>query len=396
MTLGKLLAAFIGRRPVTWSFHALVLAVAVAVTASVLLLEQAASDRMTRDLGAVDLVIGAKGSPLQLVMSAIFQVDAPTGNIDLADAERFIHNPMVRQAIPVSMGDNVGGARIIGTTLAYPALYKARLAEGSWWDQPMQAVIGAAAAARLGLKVGDDFVGEHGLVSGSGDLHSATPYHVVGVMAPTGTVVDRVALTDYRSIWKVHEHPDADEAAEAARGPQITALLITYRSPLGAVILPNQVKATPDLQPASPALEAARLNQIAGASADAIRKLGGALLGLSLIGFIVALSAAVLTRRRELALLRALGARPGLLIAVTALEGLLLGGLGGLVGIGLARSGVGLVAAASASSYALPIPPIGPIDAVLFGVALLLGLVGSLGPALAAARINVPDVLGGA
>ena len=114
MTLFKLLAAFIRRRPVTWGFYAVVLAIAVSVTASVLLLEQAASDRLKRDLGGIDLVIGAKGSPLQLVMSAVFQVDAPTGNIALSKAERFAANPLVRQAIPLSMGDSVGGLRIVG------------------------------------------------------------------------------------------------------------------------------------------------------------------------------------------------------------------------------------------------------------------------------------------
>jgi putative ABC transport system permease protein len=409
MTLFKLLAAFIRRRPVTWGFYASVLAIAVSVTASVLLLERAASDRLKRDLGGIDLVIGAKGSPLQLVMSAVFQIDAPTGNIALAQAERFAANPLVRQAIPLSMGDSVGGLRIVGSTRDYPALYQAQVVSGDWWSQPMQAVLGAAAAERLNLKVGDTFVGEHGLIAG-GEKHSASPYRVVGIMAPTGAVVDRLVLTDYRSIWAVHAHhhhhdgdeadhahqdEDHDLAGVAAEGPEITALLIRYRSPLGAVILPTQVKATPDLQPASPALEAARLNQIAGAGADAIQRLGGALLGFSLVGFVVALTAAVLARRRELALLRALGARPSLLIALTALEGVLLGLVGGLLGLAAARVAVHLIAA-SASTYALPIPPIGVTDAVLLGLSVLLGLVGSLGPAVAAARTNVPHVLGDA
>ncbi|MDQ1153397.1 ABC transporter permease [Brevundimonas sp. SORGH_AS_0993] len=409
MTLFKLLAAFIRRRPVTWGFYAAVLAIAVSVTASVLLLEQAAGDRLRRDLGGIDLVIGAKGSPLQLVMSTVFQVDAPTGNIALAKAQRFAANPMVRQAIPISMGDSVGGLRIVGSTLDYPALYQARLSAGDWWSKPMQAVLGATAAERLKLKVGDTFVGEHGLMEG-GEKHSASPYRVVGVLAATGAVVDRLVLTDYRSIWEVHAHHhhhdggaagqvdqdgDQDEAEDAKKGPEITALLVRYRSPLGAVILPNQVKATPDLQPASPALEAARLNQIAGAGADAIQRLGIALLGFSLVGFVVALTAAVLARRRELALLRALGARPSLLIALTALEGVLLGLVGGLLGLAAARVAVHLIAA-SASAYALPIPPIGMTDAVLMGLSILLGLLGSLGPAVAAARTNVPNVLGGA
>lgn len=400
MTVFRLLAAFVGRRPVTWVFHAVVLAIAVAVTASVILLERAAADRMQRDLAGIDLVIGAKGSPLQLVMATVFQVDAPTGTIRLAEAQRFATNPMVRQSIPISMGDSVGGVRIVGSTLAYPALYDATLARGSWWTAPMQAVVGAAAADRLHLNVGDTFVGEHGLVPG-GERHSASPYRVTGVMRPTGTVVDRLVLTDYRSIWEVHAahhhgaDGDADDHDDEGGGQEITALLIRYRSALGAVILPNQVKATPDLQPSVPALEAARLNQIAGASADAVQRLGGALLGLSFVGFIVALSAAVLTRRKELALLRALGARPSLLIGVTALEGGLLGVLGGVLGLSIARIGILLVASASATTYALPIPPPGFVDLSLIGVSLMLGLLGSVGPGLAAARTNVPNVLAG-
>src|SRR5262249_56706896 len=118
MNLAKLVFAFIARKPLTWAFHVITLALGVGVVVAVVLLSQALDNRFNRDIAGVDLVVGAKGSPLQLIMSALFEIDIPTGNIPLSTAETLEHNPLVRQAAPVSLGDSVGGLRIVGTTPA--------------------------------------------------------------------------------------------------------------------------------------------------------------------------------------------------------------------------------------------------------------------------------------
>jgi putative ABC transport system permease protein len=406
MTLWRLVLSFIGRKPVSWAFHALVLAVAIAVGGGAILVRQAAEDRLRRDLAGVDLVVGARGSPLQLVMSSLLHVDVPTGNIPLAEAERMAANPLVSRAVPLALGDSVGGARIAGTSPALADLYGARLAQGRWWSGPMQAVLGARAAQALGLKPGSTFRSDHGLEPGA-DHHHTQAYVVVGVLRPTGAAIDRLVLTDLSSIWALHEEPNhADEEPgdhnhdhdrpEAEPPREVTSVLVTYRSPLAAVTLPRAYADRPDLMAAAPAREAARLNELAGMGARAAGWLALALLVLSATGFVVSLAAAILSRSRDLALLKALGAGPGLLFAAALLEGLLLGLAGGVVGLALARIGAGVFAAAQRASVDLIVPPPGGLDLMMVALAAGLGLLAALGPALLAARADPTRALGSA
>ncbi len=404
----KLVLAFIRRRPLTWGFHALTLALGVAVLTAVLALNAGLSGRFERDLAGIDLVVGAKGSPLQLILSSVFQLDQPTGNIPLSTAQTLSRNMLIRRAVPLSLGDNLAGFRIIGTTPQYGEIYDARLTAGRWWTQPMEAVIGATAERRLKLKVGDVFVGDHGLAPG-GETHKDSPYRVVGLLAPTGAVIDRVVLTDTASVWKVHEHENAEHAALIAAGKQldphdidkspsgrqITALLLTYRSTMGALMLPRYINAMPDLQSASPAVETAHLTTLLGTGADVFRAFGLGLLVLSALGFFVALYSAVSQRRRELALLRALGAHPSLLFALVTLEGLALGLVGGAAGVALGRAAAAFAAQAAArgGGPSLPLPGFGAVDLMVIGGALALSLAASIAPGIVAYRTQPAAML---
>jgi len=401
----RLLTALIRRAPITWAFHAIGLAVAITVLGSVLILQRAADARLARDLAGVDLVVGAKGSPLQLVTATLFQVDAPTGNIPLATLADLAGDPLVETAVPVSLGDSIGGARIVGTTPAYIRLYDAALAQGDLWSAPMQAVLGAEAARTLSLEIGDRFTGEHGLTGGA--AHADRPYRVVGILRPTGAVIDRLVLTDLASVWQLHgdhapeplgadedghDHGDARAVAVEANR-EITAVLVRYRSPLAAVVLPRRIAQTPDLQPASPPEEARRLSALVGAGSRAITGLGVALLGLSMFGFLIALAAAVGARRRELALLRALGASPGRMLGLSLLEGAALGLSGGVIGAVAARLISIWVAQAGPGGFSVPLGPVGPVEAMLIALALCLGLIGALIPGILASRTDVVRTL---
>src|SRR5690242_9624619 len=181
-------------------------------------------ERMTRDARGIDLVVGAKGSPMQLVLSAVFHLDVPTGNIPLTEATKLAANRAVKKAIPLALGDSYRGFRIVGSSHDYPAHYGARIADGGLWAAPMEAVLGAEVAARSGLKIGATFTGAHGLGEG-GDEHEKEAYKVVGILAPGGTVLDRLVLTSIESVWEVHEH-----GGQAPAQREITALLVQYAS----------------------------------------------------------------------------------------------------------------------------------------------------------------------
>lgn len=408
MNTFRLAIAFIRRRPLQWGFNLLSLALGVAVVVALLGLDSAIDRRFERDLAGVDLVVGHKGSPLQIILSSLFQLDVPTGNVPLSVFTRLQANRLVKRAVPVSLGDNLAGYRIVGTSGDYVTLYGAHLVGGRLWSGVLEAVLGSEVAATQHLRVGDVFVGEHGLARG-GERHVDNPYRVVGILAPTGAVIDRVALTGIASVWKVHEHENAEHAAAVASihevgeadnypavGQEVTAILVQYRSTMAALMLPRLFGAQANLQTAVPAVEVSRLTALLGQGAAVMRGFGIGLLLLSTLGFFVALLSAVQGRRRELALLRALGAGPGRLVALVMVEALILGGCGALLGLALGR-GAGVVAARAVAvrgGPALTLPPLGQTEIIVFATAIALTLLAALLPAIIAYRLRPAEALG--
>ena len=329
MTLAGLSLAYLRARPLASALNLLLLALGVATITVLMLATEQLERRMGSDARGIDLVAGAKGSPMQLVLSAVFHLDAPTGNIPLAAADALAKNRMVKKAIPLALGDSYRGFRIVGSNHEYPAHYGARVADGRLWSAPMEATLGAEVAARTKLATGAKFAGAHGLGEG-GDEHEKEPYQVVGVLAPTGTVLDRLVLTSVESVWEVHEH-----GAPANAPKEITALLIQYASPLAAATLPRMVNTSSALQAASPAYESARLFRMIGVGVDVLRAFGVILMLAAGLSVFIALLNALEERRYDLAIMRMLGATPARLMGLMLLEGCVLALSGGLAGIAL-------------------------------------------------------------
>ena len=289
----------------------------------------------------------------------------------------------------------------------------------------MEVVLGAQAAQRLGKTLGATFVGTHGLGEG-GEQHGEHRYTVVGVLAPTGSALDRVALTPSQSVWDVHaEHapnpsgktePHAHDhdhgkdhehgekpnpsaaAAEEIKPREVTAVLVRYKNDAtGAMMVPRFVRTVPNAQGAVPALEAARLNVLLGAGAGVMSGFGYGLLALAAFGFFVALFAAVQSRQRDLVLLRTLGARGPLIISVTALEAVLLGLVGGIAGLALGRGAADIAARVLADNDGpvLVMAPIGALDAAALGGAIAIALIAAIIPAIIAARVQPATALKG-
>lgn len=204
MRLSRLALAYAARRPLATLLVVLLLAAGTAIAALTLLVAREVEARLTRDARGIDLVVGAKGSPLQLVLAGVYHVDVPPGNIPLSAVSDLRRHPMVASAIPLALGDSYRGHRIVGTEPALVEHYGGRLAAGALWSAPMEAVLGSEAARESGLGVGATFVGSHGLSESGGD-HAQAPYRVVGVLQPSGTVMDRMVLTSIESVWEVHE-----------------------------------------------------------------------------------------------------------------------------------------------------------------------------------------------
>jgi len=297
--------------------------------------------------------------------------------------------------VPLSLGDSLRGYRIVGSTPQYPALYGARLAEGRAWSTPMQAWLGADVAQDTGLAVGGSFVGSHGL-GAEGEAHDKAPYTVVGRLERCGCVLDRLVLTDLASVWAVHEHAEPGVTPGAHDDErEVTLLLVGYRSPLAAAMLPRWVNAQPGLQAAAPALESARLLRIVGAGTEVLRGFGLVLLLAAGASVFVGLVHAVREREPDLAMLRMLGAPPWRIAALVVAEAVLLALAGSALGLLL---GQGLTAAlgwelARQHSLVVTAAWISSQQAVLVGGTLALALLAAALPAWRALRIDVSRLM---
>lgn len=334
---------FLWSRPLAAGLNVLLLSLGLASLAFVLLVRHQIEQAFERDLAGIDVVVGAKGSPMQLILSGVFHIDAPTGNVPLAAVKELEKHPQVAKLIPLSLGDSLRGFRIVGSTPDYLTHYNAEFAQGGVWAAPMQAVLGAQVAEQTGLKVGDRFAGSHGL-AGGGDSHGQTPYVVSGVLAPDGSVLDRLVLTALESVWQVHEDHtalDAEDRKVLEGEREVTLGLIRYRTPLAAVTFPRFVNTTTEMQAAAPALEITRLLGMIGVGTDVLRALAGVLLLTAGLSVFIALWSAVRERRADLALLRLLGAPPRKVAALLLCEALWLALLATVIGV---LAGQGLMA----------------------------------------------------
>jgi len=388
---------YLWSRPTAAVLNLLLLSLGLASITFLLLLGHQLERAFERDLSGIDLVVGAKGSPLQLILSGVLHLDVPTGNVPLPAVQALEKHPLVASVIPISLGDSFQGFRIVGTSHAYPAHYQARLAQGSLWQAPMQAVLGANTARALALKPGDRFVGSHGLGAG-GHTHGDLPYTVTGILAPTGSVLDRLILTDTASVWQVHEKAtalDADDQKILEQERELTLALLRYRSPLAAVSLPRFINSSTEMQAAAPALEISRFLRMLGAGSEVLRALAGVLLVTAALSVFLALWTAVRERRADLALLRMLGAPPRRVASLLLMEALWLGFLAAVLGLALGQGLMVLLAQQLALDHSLLVGGLAwpPTLWWVPGLALGVSLAAALLPTLGAYGVSVRDLL---
>lgn len=371
--------------------HGLLCVIAVAAGIAVLsagfLLWRGINDGLVRNAGGIDLVVGAKGSPLQLTLSGLYHLDIPPGNIDESTLTRLQSHPQVRQAIPLAMGDHYRGHRVVGTTPDYIALYHGRITDGVMFERNFQAVAGAM----TGLRPGDSFIAEHGFGDG-GHTHDDHSFTVSGVLAPTGTVLDRLILTTVASVQGVHHHHHHDEQEE------ITAILLKLRTPAALYTLPRQINASGGgVMAANPSLEMARLSRTLGFSRHLVFALGAGLVAVSGLMLFSSLASGLAARRYDLGVIRVLGASPGWVFSSVMAEGIILGlcgaGLGVVAGHGMAFAIASMFDAVAGlvlpSSLLLP----GAADGLWLALGAGIGALAGLVPAWSGAGANIALLL---
>ncbi|WP_373519553.1 ABC transporter permease [Pricia sp.] len=419
MNLTKLAYKNLVSKPLNALLSLLLLVLSIALVTFMLQLSGQVGKNLDRNIRPVDMVVGAKGSPLQLVLSSVLHIDAPTGNIALQEAEALAKNPLIAKAVPVSYGDNYKGHRILGTDTTYLGLYGATLASGSLFQEPLEVVLGDRAYQQLQLEIGDTFVSSHGLAENAMDAHDGHPFVVKGILKPTGTVVDQLIVTPLESIWEVHEHEgeslghvkekldehEGESADHAEEGPdehesgedhrEITAMLIKFRNPLGLVQLPRFINENTNMQAALPNFEIQRLLGLLGTGVRTVNAIALAILLVSGLSIFIGLLKAVRERRQELALLRTYGATTLQLLWTVLLEGLFLAVSGFFMGWVLGRLGLwGLSGhTRSAYGYDLTMPMPTATEALLFVCIVLITVLAVFLASLSIFKLNISKIL---
>ncbi len=398
----QLVGGYLRRRPLAAALATGLFALGIGLITLLLLLDRQLTRQFSANLAGVDLVIGAKGSPLQLVTSSLYHADAPTGNIPISGVAAFGRpgHPLISEAIPLALGDSYAGSRIVGTTPEFFALYSARLAGGTFSREPFEVVVGARVAERLSLAPGDEFESVHGLDDNPDLAHADAPrFHVSGTLAPTGLVIDDLLLTDLGTVWEVHDHSPEDEHAEAPDGRpwyeesdrSITALLAKFSGRNTATLnFARNINENTDLMAATPAVVMAQFSARVADAEDVLRALAWVIVFASALALLVVLLNALRERRGDLGLLRSLGATPGFVFGLVLLEGLVLSQLGAGLGLLFGRLGFWAVSVRLRDTY-----PVGttsfalmPEEGWIVLGALVLGALAALFPAWRAYRID--------
>ena len=335
-------------------------------------------NRINLDGQGIDIVVGAKGSPLQLILSSVYHIDIPTGNIAYSKAKKIMNNPQIEESIPLALGDNWRGFRIVGTTTNYIRHYDMSLSTGRYWDQNFEVVVGSS----VNLDIGDEFMGVHGLLE-DGSSHEEHKYNVVGILKPSGTVLDRLILTSLNSVLDIHglhkvddsfkkdhehqhdhdhhkeenhdvhehdhdkeKHKNEDEnhhkhskndketyKTNELGSSEITALLIKTKSPIANINLPRSINRESSLQAANPALEINRLISLFGIGSKSFAILSLILILIASLNIFSGLASNLENRMGDLAVLRAVGFSKKRIFKIIVLEGILVVLIGIILGI---------------------------------------------------------------
>ena len=392
------------------------IATAVMLFSAVENIRQSARASFERTLTDTDLIVGARSSSINLVLYSIFQIGDPTNNITWKTYQEISARPDVAWTIPISLGDSHRGYRVIGTTPDYFERYKyadsraLNFRDGIVFDDLFDIVLGAEVARKLNYSVGTTLTLSHGLGAASFTEHGDKPFTVSGILAPTGTPVDRSVFVSLPAIEAIHMGWQSGTPTPASKlatpnrlrsmdlqPNEITALLLGAKSRARTLRIQrdlNTYRAEP-LQAVIPGIALSQLWNMMSVAERALMVVSAFVIAVGLIGILTSILTSLNERRREMAILRSVGARPGHIVALLVSEAALLAFIGAALGIALLYGAIWTLGPFLSERFnigALNLVP-GMFDFyVVAGVTLLSALLGAI-PAMIALRRSLADGL---
>ncbi len=413
MNLLKLAWKNVIHRPLNLILSIILFSLGIGLINFLLMINDQLTEKFDKNLAGIDMVIGAKGSPLQMILCNMYHIDNPTGNVTIDEAKAFLNpkHPLIKTAIPLSLGDSYRAYRIVGTTHQFLELYNAQVAEGNLFSASMEVTIGATVADLLDLNIGDQFSSSHGFMEDENLEHGDSKLRVVGILAPTGSVADQLILTSPQTVWDVHAHHDEEHAHDhTAMAPitsntalldhpdeEITSILVQFKNKTNfqALNMPRGINDNTDMQAATPAYEINKLFSMIGVGTRALEMLAYIIALVSAISIFITLFKSLQERKYELALLRVSGASPAKLLSMVILEGLILGIIGYIVGILISYIAFAAFAGQAEASYrySFSMGSFGKNEMILLAVSIGVAFIAAIIPAIRAWKTDIHETL---
>lgn len=367
-------------------------------------------DNFKKNLAGVNLVLAAKGSPLQSVLCNLFHTDVPTGNIKVKDAKPFLNpkHPLLKQAVPLSLGDNYKNYRIVGTTDAFKDLYDLNTERGHWFEKDLECVIGSEVAAKLKLNIGDAIKSVHGIQVADELSHQHDDaFTIVGILKPTMTVADQLILCPASSIWMVHSHdhtPDHSIHNPATTNAslmkyadeEITSLLLQFRGTnVRTLNLKRNIDEHTPMMAASPSYELNNLFDQLGVGFQLLQWISFLILAISALSIWMGMSISLDQRKYELALIKSFGSTTRRVNSVILLEAMLIAFFGYLLANILFYSMIVLTDVLWTNGFRFGSWNIGFFreQLLILGVSVLLALLSVIFPLIRLRRLDVARLL---
>jgi putative ABC transport system permease protein len=405
----KLSLKNIFNKPLSSTISLALLILGIGIISLLLQLNTLIKDQMDNNLKGIDMVVGAKGSPLQLILSSVYHIDSPTGNISLEEAEKISKNRMVGSSIKLLYGDNFKGYRIVGAEKKFIELYNGKIKKGKNLSKSFEVLVGSKVYSKLKIDIGDDLISSHGLRE-TGESHDDQSFKVVGLLEPSNSVIDQLIITLPQSVWDVHGNHDHDEEHEHDHEKEhehdhdeehqhddreITAMLIKFKSPMNIIQFPRQINETTNLQAAVPSYEISRLFKLFGFGIETLSYLAYLIIIVSGFSLFINLFNSMRERKYEMALIRTLGASRLQLSTMIIFESIILTISGFILGLLFSRFGVMFVSSLMEESinYNLSSFKILNEEYWLLLLSVIIGLMASLIPAVQVYKMNISKIL---
>ncbi|WP_282156509.1 ABC transporter permease [Vibrio diabolicus] len=371
-----------------------------------------AKDSFANTISGTDLIIGGRSGQVNLLLYSVFRIGNATNNIDWKSYQEFANHRAVDWAIPISLGDSHKGFRVMGTNHSYFEHYKfgskqpLTFSEGREFNGLFETVLGSDVAKQLGYHVGSEIIIAHGISDVGFSRHDNLPFKVVGILAPTGTPVDKTVHVSLEAIEAIHvgwesgarlgPTPKAQDLKNRDFQPkQITAMLVGLKSRIQTFALQRQINTYPK-EPLSAIMPGVALHELWGmmsVAEQASMAVSGFVVIAGLLGMLSSLLTSLQERRREMAILRAMGARPRHVFSLLISEASLLTAAGIVTGVAGLYAILAIVQPIIQQHYGihLTLSLLSPYEWMLLGFVQCAGIVIGFIPAFRAYRQSLSD-----